>query len=76
MRPTHPQTLASWNLCDNYSQCPTLSDGWIREDPTNVDRALAVTSATANQIFGDFFFDCKYTRVMPMYSVPGLIDHH
>lgn len=76
MRPSHPQTLASWNLCDSYSECPTLSDGWIREDKTNVDRALAVTSATSNQIFGDFFFDCEYTRVMPMYSVPGLIDHH
>lgn len=76
MRPSHPQTLASWNLCDNYSELPTLSDEWLREDKTNVDRTLAVTSATANQIFGDFFFDCTYTRVMPMYSIPGLIDHH
>lgn len=76
MRPSHPQTLASWNLCDNYSELPTLSDEWLREDKTNVDRTLSVTSATANQIFGDFFFDCTYTRVMPMYSIPGLIDHH
>jgi hypothetical protein len=23
----------------------------------------------------DAFFDCKMARPMPMYSVPGLIDH-
>lgn len=76
MRPSHPQTLASWNLADNYQSCPTFSDGWIREDKTNVDRTLAVTSSVSNQIFADFFFDSVYTRVMPVYSLPGLIDHH
>lgn len=75
MRPGIQNSLATWNLADYYTQAPTLSDSWIREDKSIVDRTLAVTSQVSNQILADFYFDCKYTRVMPVYSVPGLIDH-
>lgn len=75
MRPGVKNTLASWNLADYYSKAPTLSDGWIREDKSPVDRALAVSSSVANQIFGDFYFDMKFTRAMPMYSIPGISEH-
>lgn len=76
MRPQVDNSLASWHLADNYSAAPTLSDGWIREDKTNVDRVLAVGSSVSNQVFGDFYFQATFTRPMPMYSVPGLIDHN
>lgn len=76
MRPQVPNSLSSWHLADNYSTAPTLSDGWIREDKTNVDRVLAVGSSVSNQVFGDFYFQAIYTRPMPMYSIPGLIDHN
>lgn len=76
MRPQVAGSLASWHLADNYSAAPTLSDGWIREDKTNVDRVLAVGSTVSNQVFGDFYFQAIYTRPMPMYSIPGLIDHN
>ena len=76
MRPSAPQSLASWHLADNYSQLPVLSDSWIREDETNIDRVLAVTSSVSNQAFADFYFDCVHTRPMPVYSIPGLIDHN
>lgn len=75
MRSTYAAPLDNWHFGDEYSSLPVLSDAWIREDKSNVDRTLAVTSATANQIFGDFFFDCYTTRCMPLYSVPGMIDH-
>lgn len=75
MRPGVPNSLASWHLADNYDTSPTLSPYWIVEDLNNVDRVLAVTSQVANQIFGDFYFDIEHTRPMPMYSIPGLIDH-
>lgn len=68
--------LDSWHFGDDYSNAPTLSDGWIREDKNNVDRCLAVNSSVADQIFGDFWFNIKATRCMPVYSIPGLIDHH
>lgn len=76
MRSAASQSLDSWHLADNYSVAPTLSDGWIRESKDNVDRVLAVSSSAANQVFGDFFFKIKATRAMPVYSIPGLIDHH
>ncbi len=75
MRPGVVNTLAQWHLSDNYSTAPTLSDGWIREDTSNVDRVLAVTSKAANQFWADIYIQNKCTRCMPMYSVPGLIDH-
>lgn len=75
MRPGVSNSLAAWHLADYYTQTPTLSDAWIREDKANVDRTLAVTSQVANQVMADFWFDAKFTRVLPMYSVPGLIDH-
>nr|WNN13365.1 MAG: major capsid protein [Microviridae sp.] len=75
MRPGVENTLAQWHLSDNYSAAPTLSDSWIREDTSNVDRVLAVTSKVANQFWADIYIQNKCTRCMPMYSVPGLIDH-
>ncbi|AXQ66279.1 MAG: major capsid protein [Microviridae sp.] len=75
MRPGVTNSLAYWNLADNYASEPTLSDEWIRESTANVDRALAVTSSVSNQFWADIYIRNKCTRCMPMYSVPGLIDH-
>lgn len=75
MRPGVVNSLATWNLADQYAAAPTLSDGWIRESVDNVDRVLAVTSSVANQFWCDIYVRNKCTRPMPMYSIPGLIDH-
>lgn len=76
MRPGVPNTLAHWNFADYYEEAPTLSDEWIREDKANVDRTLAVTSEVADQAWMDIYIKNICTRPMPMYSIPGLIDHH
>lgn len=76
MRSQYAQSLDSWHFADNYSELPKLSESWIQEDKTNVDRALAVTSSLSNQLFCDIYVKNYVTRPMPMYSVPGLIDHH
>ena len=75
MRPGVTNSLAYWHLADNYATVPTLSDGWIREDKANVDRVLAVQSSAANQFWADIYISNQCTRPMPMYSVPGLLDH-
>ena len=36
MRSNVSTSLDAWHLADNYSQLPTLSDAWIREDKSNV----------------------------------------
>lgn len=76
MRSNAPNgSLDAWHYADDYNQLPTLSSGWIDEPKTNVDRTIAVTSEIAHQFIGDFYFKAYYTRCMPVYSVPGLIDH-
>lgn len=76
MRSQYAQSLDSWHIADYYDQLPSLSDGWIREDPSNIDRIIAVTSEVSNQFFADIYISNRCRRVMPLYSIPGLIDHH
>lgn len=76
MRSSYAQSLDVWHLADDYAQRPSLSDSWIREDKTNIDRVLAVTSKVSNQFFADIYVQNRATRPMPLYSIPGLIDHH
>lgn len=76
MRSTYAQSLDVWHLGDHYESLPKLSPGWIKEDKTNLDRCLAVNSSVSNQFFADIYVKNKTTRPMPLYSIPGLIDHH
>ena len=76
MKSLSTNSLDSWHFADDYSSLPHLSESWIAEDKANVDRVLAVQSSVADQLFGDFRFNIKATRPMPMYSIPGLVDHH
>lgn len=74
MRSQYAQSLDIWHYGDDYQQLPSLGSDWIDEPETNMARTLAVQSH--DQLFGDFYFGAIYTRPMPLYSVPGLIDHH
>lgn len=74
MRSNYDQSLDLWHWADNYATLPSLGDIWIDETKDNIARTLAVQNH--DQFFGDFYFQAIYTRPMPMYSVPGLIDHH
>lgn len=76
MRSGHANTLDSWHFADYYKSQPYLSAEWIHEDKSNIDRVMAVTSDVSNQLFADFYIQNTTTRPMPMYSIPGLIDHH
>lgn len=76
MRSNYAQTLDSWHLADDYDSLPILGNEWIQETKANIDRTLAVQSSNEDQFFGDFYFINKATRPMPMYGIPGLVDHH
>lgn len=62
-----------WTYGDDYSSAPILSDDWIKEGSSEIQRTLAVQDE--DQFIGDVFFDFKHTRCMPVYSIPGLVDH-
>lgn len=76
MRSASSISLDNWHFADDYNALPHLSSSWIHEDKSNVDRCLAVTSENTHQIFGDILIENDTTRPMPVYSIPGLIDHH
>lgn len=76
MRSSAAQSLDIWHLADDYSSRPSLSDSWIREDSGTVNRVLAVSEANSNQLWCDIFVKNRATRPLPLYSIPGLIDHH
>lgn len=76
MRSSYAQSLDVWHLADYYQTLPSLSDSWIREDSKTVNRVLAVSDNVSAQLFCDVFIRCFATRPMPLYSIPGLIDHH
>lgn len=65
-------TLDSWHLAQKFTSLPTLNSTFIQEDPP-VDRVIAVPAEP--HILFDSYFSLKCARPMPVYSVPGLIDH-
>lgn len=74
-RSTAAGTIDAWHLAQRFTSLPTLNTTFIQETPP-VSRTLAVgAAANGQQIIFDSFFDIKKARPMPMYSVPGLIDH-
>lgn len=65
-------TLDSWHLSQSFSSLPSLNPGFIVEDPP-MTRVLAVN--TEPHFLFDSHFKLKCVRPMPVYGVPGLIDH-
>ena len=72
LRSTDPQSLDAWHLAQEFGSLPGLNQSFIEENPP-FDRVVAVPSEP------DFIMDCYFNlqcaRPMPLYSVPGLIDH-
>jgi len=71
-RSTYTTPLDMWHLAQDFASLPLLNETFIVENPP-VDRVIAVTSEP--HIILDVFFQYNSTRPMPVYSVPGLVDH-
>lgn len=69
-------SLDIWHLGDVYANAPSLGQTWIEETPDNLDNCLTVKSSVQDQFIIDFWEGIQAVRCMPLYSVPGLIDHH
>lgn len=76
-RSTNSTPLDAWHLVEKFTVLPTLGSNFIVDSTSlQVQRAVAAGAAAGNQQFlCDLFFDMKVARAMPMYSVPGLVDH-
>jgi len=71
-RSNYAQSLDTWHLAQDFGSLPTLSPEFIVDNPP-VDRVIAVP--TEPHFLFDSFFKYRCARPMPVYSVPGLIDH-
>lgn len=76
LRSTATNSMDIWHLGDKYANAPILGSQFLSETTEYLDRALAVPSTTANQFIIDIYTENEMIRPMPVYSVPGLIDHH
>lgn len=74
-RSTAAGTLDPWHLAQRFTVLPTLNATFIEDNPP-VSRIVAVgAAANGKQFIFDSFFDIRAVRPLPMYGVPGLIDH-
>lgn len=65
-------SLDAWHLGIEFGATPTLDDTFCPDSPP-IDRVI-VTPAEPHFIF-DGYCQMECVRPMPVYSVPGLIDH-
>lgn len=74
-RSTSAGTIDPWHYAQKFTSLPSLNSTFIQDTPP-LARNLAVgTAANGQQLLLDAFFNINAARPMPMYSVPGLIDH-
>lgn len=72
MRSDHATSLDAWHLGYDHSALPVLNDTFIQDDPP-IDRVVSVPSEP--QLIVDCYFDLVCARVLPMFGVPGMVDH-
>nr|QJB19457.1 MAG: major capsid protein [Microvirus sp.]QJB19678.1 MAG: major capsid protein [Microvirus sp.] len=73
-RSTSAGTLDLWHLAQKFTSLPTLNQTFIEENPP-VDRVIAVPASTGKQFLVDTLFEVTAVRPLPMYGVPGFVDH-
>lgn len=72
LRSTDPQSLDVWHLAQKFDSLPQLNSEFITEN-VPVKRSLAVQNEP--ELILDCLFKLSCVRPMPVYSVPGLVDH-
>jgi len=72
MRSSAAQSLDTWHLAQDFATKPLLNAAFIEDNPP-IARVVAVP--TEPEFIFDAYFKLRCARPMPMYGVPGLIDH-
>ena len=74
MSPDAASNLASWHLGEEFTSTPALGDTFITSNTgTPLDRALAIP--TEPHFIFDAYFNLKCARPMPLFGIPGNLDH-
>lgn len=65
-------SLDVWHLGQYYVNRPTLNEAFMLENPP-VSRVIAVQNEP--QFIYDSVVKCQMVRPMPVYAIPGMVDH-
>lgn len=69
MRSSAQGSLDAWHLAQDFQNTPVLNKDFIEHD-SPFDRTVSVQNE--HMFKGDFYFDARITRCLPVHSVPGL----
>lgn len=72
MRSQYAQSLDTWHLAQDFETRPLLNDTFIQENPP-FQRVIATPGEP--EFIADFYFRLRCARPMPLFGVPGLMDH-
>lgn len=75
MRSTYAQSTDVWHFAQKFDALPALNGEFIQDQASYqaIKRISAVQ--TEPQFYLDAYLDLKCARPMPVYGVPGLLDH-
>lgn len=62
----------AWTLSEEFASLPALNTTFIKSN-TPMDRVVAVD--TEPDFLLDMFFKVRCARPMPLYGIPGMLDH-
>lgn len=71
-RSNFAQSLDTWHLAQDFSALPALNAAFIEDHPP-ISRVVAVL--TEPEFIMDSYMRLRCARPMPVYGVPGMIDH-
>lgn len=76
LRSTATYPLDVWHLSEELSALPDLTDDFLYQN-TPVSRVKALNPENYQYVdwLVDAGFEIKHARVMPVYGIPGMIDH-
>ena len=74
MDPNASGAFTYWTLAEKFTTRPSLSASFIEENRDDISRCL-VSGSTGPDYIVDAYFQYQCTREMPMYAIPGLLDH-
>lgn len=75
MRSTYAQSTDVWHFAQKFDSLPALNGEFIQDQASYqaIKRISAVQSEP--QFYLDVYLDLKCARPMPVYGVPGMLDH-
>lgn len=64
-----------WHLAEKFGALPVLAQTFIEDQTHSILNSRISATVSEPDFYGDFFFKLICARPMPVFGVPGLMDH-